>query len=290
MNSQVSCIIPVYNEPLEVVHNTIRELKQGFAAANHDAFEIIVVNDGSDPAFDYQSIATQDRCCLIRYRTNRGYGGAIKEGMLHAQGDWILITDADGTYPNRDVGQFLSRADENEMLIGLRIPEQGAVPLTKRIAKGILKFLASRVTGKSIPDLNSGMRLFKKELGMEYYHLYPNGFSLTTTITVAAMNDDRDVEFIPIPYAKRMGKSKISVLDFISFLVLIARMLTYFKPLHVFLPISLFLMLLSGIKLGIDYTQQGHLGIGAGLIFLASFQLMLNGFIADAMISYSRRR
>ena len=166
------------------------------------------------------------------------YSGVDSQtGLTHATGDWIVIMDADLTYPPERIPELLARLNEADMVVGARTGESVKIPWVRKPAKWMLTQLANRVAGEKIPDLNSGLRAFRKEIAMRYLHLFPDGFSFTTTITLASLCDGLRVEFVPIDYTKRSGKSKIRPLrDTFNFLVLIIRMAAYFEPLRVFLP------------------------------------------------------
>src|SRR5919202_6044490 len=91
-----------------------------------------------------------------------------------------------------------------------------------------------------MPDQNAGLRLFVRSLALEFLHILPSGFSFTTTITMAALNNGYIVEYVEVDYLKRTGRSKIRpVRDTLNFLMLILRMTLLFRPLKVFLPVCL---------------------------------------------------
>src|SRR5262249_56504948 len=105
--------------------------------------------------------------------------------------------------------------------------------------KEILRRLASYDCGRGIPDLHRGLRVFRRDMAMQYFPILPNQFSFTTTITLAMLCDNYAVSYFPIDYHKRIGKSKIVPWDAGSFAILILRMAMLFRPLRVFIPIAL---------------------------------------------------
>jgi len=100
----VSIVIPAFNEEQGVGHvvNEVREiLKQRGLIA-----EIIVVDDGSSDKTARNAAVAGAR--VLRHRSNRGYGAALKSGIAAAANEYIVITDADGTYPCGAIPERLS--------------------------------------------------------------------------------------------------------------------------------------------------------------------------------------
>src|SRR5690606_5167789 len=201
----VSVVIPAYNEGAHVAQQ-VRDVEQVLRQSGW-TYEIIVVDDGSRDNTAEEASGTGAR--VLRRRPNRGYGAALKLGIHRAKHDWILITDADGTYPVSAIPVLLAAADRNAMVVGARTGQTVQVPLLRRPAKAFLRWLASYLSERPIPDINSGLRLMRRDLIARYEHLLPNGFSFTTTITLAANCNGHPVEYIAIDYHARKGESKI---------------------------------------------------------------------------------
>jgi glycosyltransferase involved in cell wall biosynthesis len=208
--------------------------------------------------------------------------------MHRAKGDRILIIDADGTYPVDSIAQMIEM--DADMIVGARIKANAEIPLYRRPAKWLLTKLANYLSRESIPDLNSGLRLFKKDMAMDYIHLYPCGFSFTTTITLAFLCDELRVEYVPIDYHKRKGKSKINPLkDGLNFIMLIVRTIIYFNPLRVFLPVSAFMLAIAGLIFIYTATVLGRvMDITVISITLSAVQLAFFGLLADLMVKRGR--
>ena len=289
----VSVVIPCYNEAQSIA----AVLDQVYQTLDQSGrpFEIIVVDDGSTD----QTSARVDtsRFRLIRREVNRGYGSAIKMGVEEAQYKLIAITDADGTYPNEMLPSLIDETDHVEvfdMVVGSRTGKRVKVPLVRRPAKWLLTRLANYISGHRIPDLNSGLRVFHRSLWNKYERYFPEGFSLTTTITLAALTNGHRVKFVPIDYHPRSGKSKIRpIRDTINFFILILRTMLYFDPLKVFVPISLLLFLIGGV-VGIGTLVLSNVyGIGqfmdvtTVLLLLTSIQLLALGVVADLITKKS---
>jgi glycosyltransferase involved in cell wall biosynthesis len=250
-------------------------------------FEIIVVDDGS--VDDTAKAAAAAGVRVIRHPTNRGYGAALKRGIAAAQYDWILITDADGTYPAESIPSLLALAPDNDMAVGSRTGESVAIPLERRPAKWFLRKLASYLAGQDLPDLNSGLRLMRKDLVMRYAYLLPPGFSFTTTITLAATCNENSVAYVPINYLQRLGKSKIRPRHAYDFTLLILRVIVFFNPLKVFIPLGAFLFLLGLGKFVYDVVR-GNLSESAVFFLLAALIIWCVGLLADQNAKVAARR
>ena len=168
------------------------------------------------------------------------------------------------------------------MVIGARTGELVHIPVLRRIGKWIITQLAEYLSRTKIPDLNSGFRIFRKDIALRFLAMYPDGFSFTTTITLAMLTNHYRVKFLPINYRKRTGKSSIHpIRDFLNFIILIIRICACFKPLHVFVPPALLLMILGVLKGTIDYTQHHHLGGLSITMTLTGIQTLFIGLLAD---------
>jgi glycosyltransferase involved in cell wall biosynthesis len=279
MNEPVSVIIPAYNEHLAVagvVKDVLRTLNEHSIPG-----EVIVVDDGSGDGTAEAALRVGAR--VLRNRSNRGYGATLKTGIMAASHNLILITDADGTYPVQYIPALVRGLATADMVVGARLGKNVAIPLVRRPAKWVLNKLANYVTGTRIPDLNSGMRAFHKNIARQYFAILPDQFSFTTTITLAMLCDNYAVRYIPVDYLPRKGKSKIVPWDAASFAVLILRTATMFRPLRVFLPIVGFCVAYGGIKMAIDITRDPNVSASALGAFMSALIVLLIGLLADAV-------
>lgn len=285
LDRAVSIIIPAYNEAAHVAEE-VRAIERVMADAGW-RYEIIVVDDGSSDDTALQAATTGVR--VLRHRRNQGYGASLKDGIAQASHDWILITDADGTYPATSIPLLLDRAEENDMVVGARTGAKVHIPLVRRPAKWFLARLASYLAGRRLPDLNSGLRLMRRDLVERYRHLLPQGFSFTTTITLATACNDHDVEYIPIDYHPRLGNSKIRPWHAYEFTLLILRTIVFFNPLKVFIPFGSLLALGGLAKFAYDVTRN-NLSESAVFAMLAALIVWAVGLLADqnARIAMSR--
>lgn len=282
--NSISIIIPCYNESLEVLNDTVKVIFETLEKKEVE-FEIIVVNDGSKIEFDQSDILLPVE--VIQHIRNKGYGSSLKTGIKNAQYEWIGITDADGTYPNHLFGELIDQSEGMDMVIGAR--KWADISRARKIPKKILTSFACFLSGQRIPDLNSGMRIFKKELAVQFWNLLPKGFSFTSTITLGALTNDYEVFFYEINYFKRIGKSSISPInDTIVFFTLVTRLALYFNPKKVFVPMSLVFMILAVLRGIRDYQLVGSLGGLCLILFFFSFQFFFFGLIAE-IINKTRR-
>lgn len=234
--SAFSIVLPVYNEEKGIAL-TLNHLQEALKDSGCE-YEIIAVNDGStDSTRDI--LKTHQNIKVIEHRRNRGYGAALKTGIRHAKYPLIVITDADGTYPNERIPQLAALTKNADMVVGARIGANVHYSTLRKIPKWFLIRFAEWITNSRIPDLNSGLRVFHKSVVERFLKILPNTFSFTTTITVAMLTNNYVVHYEPIDFHHRKGKSKIKpIRDTLRFVQLILRTGLYFAPLRVFLPIA----------------------------------------------------
>lgn len=282
----VSVVIPAYNEAAHLAAE-VRAVEAVMRETGWD-FEVIVVDDGSSDGTAEEGIRAGAR--VLRHKRNRGYGAALKRGIAAARFDWILITDADGTYPASAIPALLDAAAESDMVVGARTGESVKIPLARRPAKAFLRVLASYLAGQKLPDLNSGLRLMRRDLVERYVHLLPSGFSFTTTITLASACNDHQVTYVPIDYRARLGESKIRPWHAYEFTLLILRTIVFFNPLKVFIPLGALLMLVGLAKFAYDVVLR-NLSESAVFAMLGALIVWAVGLLADqnARIAMNRR-
>jgi glycosyltransferase involved in cell wall biosynthesis len=290
----VSVVIPAYNEEKGVGPQV--ESIRLVLSSHRIKHEIIVIDDGSEDRTSEEAVRAGAR--VFRHLKNRGYGASLKTGIMAAEYEAIAITDADGTYPSDQLPRMLKLLDTADMVVGARTGEKVNIPLVRKPGKLILGWLANRVAGQKIPDLNSGLRVFWRECVEQYFSVLSNKFSFTTTMTLALLADDYRVVYHPINYYQRIGRSKIVPRHFIDFTILVIRMAMLFQPLRVFVPIVCTSGLLGVIKITFDVTaavirhggfswsllSEPVISTSALLLLLGSYQLLLIGMVADGLI------
>jgi glycosyltransferase involved in cell wall biosynthesis len=287
--SGVSIVIPAYNEEAAIAA-VLSEI-EGAMSGSPLPWEIVVVDDGST---DRTAGAVQDRVTrgdgptrLLRHGRNRGYGAALKTGIRHARYDKIVITDADGTYPNQRIPELVGHLGEYDMVVGARTGPDVQVPLLRRPAKWALNQLANYLADVTIPDLNSGLRAMKRDALLRFFNMLPAGFSFTTTITLAMLTNDYNVKYIPINYKRRLGKSKIQpVKDTLNFVMLIVRSILFFAPLRILGSLGIVLLLAGSVKLLYDmWAYHFHVATSTIVILMTAFQVIVLGLVADLIVS-----
>ena len=253
-----SIIVPCFNESL-AVSKTANEIISTLTTwqENEDVqfgFELIFVNDGStDDTSEKLSTLNQDfkNLKVIDSKINCGYGASLKKGILAAKYDSIVITDADGTYPNERIPELIKGLEKNDMVIGARIGRNVQIPTLRRPVKWLLLQYARWMSKADIKDLNSGLRSMKKDKVFKFWNMLPNAFSFTSTITLSMHIEGLNVSYLPIDYHARIGSSSIKpIQDTLRFFSLVLRTVMYFKLLQVFGTMGL-VMLAVAICVGI---------------------------------------
>ena len=274
-----SIVIPVFNEE-KAIERVIKELHQ--TLIQQDAkYEIIVVDDGSTDGSG-AILRSMDHLRYVRHSKNIGYGAALKTGIKLARGSTIVITDADGTYPNERIPAFVKDLEECDMVVGARPKDSSNVPFLRKLMKWFLGKLANFLSETDIPDLNSGLRAFRKDVALRFYKLLPSGFSFTTTITLAMHTNGYKVKYVPIEYGKREGKSKIRpIYDSLNFIQLIWRTIMYFNPLKVFLPIAGVVFCAFVVSALVDIIVSNNLTDKTVMLMMAFIQVLVMGLLAD---------
>jgi glycosyltransferase involved in cell wall biosynthesis len=290
----VSVIIPAYNEE-NAIRRQVEAVRQVLSAQGIP-HEIVVVDDGSEDRTPQEALDARAR--VLEHPENRGYGAALKTGILVAQYDTIAIVDADGTYPVDQIPALLAQLESADMVVGARTGERVHVSWLRQPAKWFLRVLAARIAERPIPDLNSGMRAFRRDCIRQYFPILSNRFSFTTTSTLAYLADDYRIVYHPINYYLRVGKSKIRPRHFMDFIILILRMSMIFNPLKVFVPLAFSFGVLGVLKAVYDVVAvflrsptrdwtiftQPVLSTSAVLLLFVGLQLLMIGMVADGVV------
>jgi len=283
----VSVCIPVYNEK-EALRSSVLELKTAMDALPY-SYEIIVVDDGSDDGCIEQILDLDVR--ILRHRKRFGGGVARVTAMRYARGRIILQSDADGTYPCTEVPTILKAMDHAELVIGARRSESAQDwRLARVFMKWVMKSIASVLVGRNIPDLNSGMRAYDRKLAMRYHHLYPKGHSIMSTMTLSFMTEGHRVEFVPIDYRRRLGKSSFHpVRDTYNYLVTTVRTVVNFDPLRVLLPVVGILAALALVTTIRNLIVVQSLGSLPLALWLSSAFVLVLAILSDQIARLTRQ-
>ena len=241
--------------------------------------DVLVVDDGSADATGARAAAAGAR--VIRHPYNKGNGAAVKTGIRHAVGEYVLIIDADGQHAPADALRIGARLGEYDLVVGARDAATQATS-ARRGGNTLLNWLASYLTGRHIPDLTSGFRAARTSCLREFLHLLPNGYSTPTTTTLAFIKAGYNVTFEPIQARQRLGTSKIRFTrDGARFFLILLKIVTLFSPLRIFLPIS-GVTFLAGASYGAwNALAHGRIPNGSVLLVLFAVVVFLVGLVSE---------
>jgi glycosyltransferase involved in cell wall biosynthesis len=281
----VSVVIPAFNEARavgEVVGRVRKTLQK--AGFRH---EVLVVDDGSLDETARRAALAGAR--VVSMGENRGYGASLKAGFRAAKGEVFAMLDADGTYPPEELPRLLRDLEGADMAVGARVKAGAAIPTLRRPAKWLLTRWAEYLSERRIPDLNSGLRVFRPEVYRRFQGLMPNRFSFTTTLTLSMECNGYVVKYRPVDYLPRVGESKIRpVADTLHFFQLVLRTVMYFKPLKFFVPVSL---LMVGLGLGLGaakMVREGGISDATTLLVVGGLEIAALGLLADLVVKRNR--
>jgi polyisoprenyl-phosphate glycosyltransferase len=289
-NIYVSIILPCYNEQ-DHVADEVERICVAMDASGYE-YELLAFDDASTDdtlARLHEAAPRFPRMEIVHFHRNGGSGTVRRIGTQRARGEIVVWTDADMSYPNEripELVQLLEKDSTIDQVVGARTSEQGTHKILRIPAKWFIRKLAERLTGSQIPDLNSGLRAFRREVALPYLRLLPPGFSCVTTITIAFLSNQHEVRYVPIEYAKRAGRSKFRfVTDAYRYILQVLRMVMYFNPLKVLMPLALVLLGL-GIAKGI-YDVAAHpfrLADDTVLVFVTGLLIASLALLADLIV------
>jgi glycosyltransferase involved in cell wall biosynthesis len=287
---QVTIVLPCYNEEDHV----LLEVKRICAAmdASGYRYELLAVDDAStDGTLAVLQRATADFPSLkvVPFHRNGGAGTVRRIGSRMASGDIVVWTDADMTYPNERIPELVRMLDDDpsiDQVVGARTSEEGSHKLLRVPAKWTIRKIAEWLTNQRIPDLNSGLRAFRRDVAQPYLRLLPPGFSCVTTITLAFLSNQHDIAYLPIEYGKRSGTSKFRfVTDAYRYILQVLRMVMYFNPLKALMPPALWLLTIGVVKGVFDLTiHPVRLATNTILIFLTGLIIGSLALLADLIV------
>jgi glycosyltransferase involved in cell wall biosynthesis len=290
LDPYVSIVLPCFNEQDHVV----AEVERICAAmdASGYSYEVVAYDDAStDETFArlHEVAPRFPHLRVVHFDRNGGAGTVRRVGTLRARGEIVVWTDADMTYPNERIPELVALLDKDQSLdqvVGARTSEEGSHKILRVPAKWFIRKLAERLTNTKIPDLNSGLRAFRREVALPYLRLLPPGFSCVTTITIAFLSNQHDLRYIPIEYAKRSGKSKFRfVSDAYRYILQVLRMVMYFNPLKVLMPVALTLLGIGLAKGVFDLVVHPlRFAVNTVLIFVTGLIIASLALLADLIV------
>ncbi|MHB9034195.1 MAG: glycosyltransferase family 2 protein [Anaerolineae bacterium] len=284
---QLTILLPAFNE-----QEALGPVLDGILAVMAPlqlAWELMVLDDGStdDTAL---VCARYPQVRVVSHDRNRGNGAARTTGVKAARGKFVLMVDADGTYPPDAIPQMLEEAKTADMVIGSRTTEKGTLKMLRSLAKNLIRWLASYMTQTRIPDLNSGMRIIRRDLVPQFFPILPTTHSWVSTITMAFLSSGYTVKWMPIAYFKRIGKSTFHpIRDTYNYLTLVVRTIMYFNPLRFFIPISAALFLVGFAKGIYDiFAYTWHFAPSTVMLAMTWVQVTAIGLLADLIVRRSK--
>ncbi len=283
-------VLPCYNEQDHV----LAELERITAAMDAwgRPYELLAVDDASTDgtlAVLQAAVPRFPSMKVLAFRRNGGSGTVRRIGTQQARGEIVVWTDADMTYPNERIPELVDLLLEDpsyDQVVGARTTEQGTHKWLRTPAKWFIRKIAERLTNQRIPDLNSGLRAFRREVALPYLRLLPAGFSCVTTITLSFLSNQHDIRYEAITYAKRAGVSKFHFTrDAYRYILQVLRMVMYFDPLKVLMPPALWLMLVGLVKAVVDMVRHPfYFPASTVLLVLSSLIIASMALLADLVV------
>lgn len=272
----LTVVIPAYNEG-EAIRTVVEEAHRALKALGIE-YEILVVDDGS--ADETAAEAERGGARVLVHPANAGYGKAILTGAEHARFDLIGIMDGDATYPPEEFAKLLPHADRFDMVVGARMGQAYEGGFVKQRGRWAFNGLAKFVTGERVPDVNSGMRIFKRHVLDQAQHVVCRGFSFSTTLTLSALGAGFFVKHVPIRYRPRVGRSRVRYLrDTLRAGQVLVETAIYFNPLKAAFCLALVpLVAAAGFVIWAAAARSVGLlavGVGCALSALGIFALGL---------------
>ena len=286
----VTVVLPCYNEQDHVL-DEIARISLALDASGY-SYELVAIDDKStDETLARLRTAEKNypKLKVVAFRRNGGSGTVRRIGTHDARGQIVVWTDADMTYPNERIPELVRYLDDNpdvDQVVGARTSEQGTHKLLRVPAKWVIRKLAEWLSGTSIPDLNSGLRAFRREVSLPYLRLLPPGFSCVTTITMSFLSNQHTVDYVPISYSQRAGHSKFHPLkDAYRYILQVLRMVMYFNPLKVLMPLAIWLLVIGFGKGIFDVVRYHfHLTTNTLLVFVTGLIIGAVALLADLIV------
>jgi len=279
----VSIILPVYNEAAHLEQEVDR-VRAAMDASPY-SYEIIVVDDGSSDN-SAEVAARIPNIRFLRFLQNRGSGSARKAGTYAANGRVTVWTDVDMTYPNDMIPQLVKELEGYDQVVGARTTEEGTHKWARVPAKWLIRKIAEWLTKSRIPDLNSGLRAFRRDVSLPYLRLLPAGFSCVTTITIAFLSNQHDIKYVETSYAKRAGVSKFHfVNDAYRYILQVLRMVMYFDPLKVLMPPALWMIFIGLVKAVVDmFRHPFYFPASTVLLIVSGIMIASLALLSDLVV------
>jgi len=212
--SSVSIVVPVYNEK-EIIEVFVRRLEEALKRYPQLQECIFVDDHSTDGTVEIlERLAKRYDFRFLYHTKNRGYGASLKTGIRAAQNNTICIIDSDNTYDPLDILKLIPFAGDYDMVVGSRNHFFHLFPLRQKIAKPLICALFSAAFRQKIDDINSGLRMMKKDVLKRYLPYLSESYSFTAGITLAMLLDRQKLKYVPVSYAERAGKTKVRLWNY----------------------------------------------------------------------------
>ncbi len=282
MESLLTVIIPAYNESESLEFFLPKVIE--YCDLNN--YKLIIVNDGStDNSKDLLSEFKYDFLNIINHKVNQGYGGAIKSGIKSAASKYVITIDADGQHHLEDIELLLKEIHNHDadMIVGSR-KGQLSSSIGRSIGKSIIRFFAKIMMDIPLYDLNSGMKIYNTVLAKSYLKLAPDSMAYSDIIALAFINHKKLVLEKTIQISPRKkGESTIGLHTAFETILAILNIIILFNPLKVFLPISMFFIII-GLSWGSYILFLGRgVSVGASTLIITSVIVFLLGLVAEQL-------
>jgi glycosyltransferase involved in cell wall biosynthesis len=280
--SNLTIVMPAYNEE----ESLQKILPQWVESCQSNGWELIIVNDGSTDKTRslLDTFAKFPFFSVFNHKVNRGYGGALKTGILNAKTDFVITVDSDGQHSLESAQKLYDqiKVDDSDLIIGSR-STNSLFPI-RNLGKTIIRGVSRLLLPNKITDLNSGLKIYRTELAKKFLRVCPNSMAFSDIITLTFIAERCKVTEFPIKVENRIaGKSKITLNSAFDTILELINIVVFFNPLRVFIPTSLVLLLL-GLIWGIPIVLQGK-GVSVGsllAITLANF-IFIIGLMAEQL-------
>lgn len=281
----VSLVIPAYNEEpvIETVVTDAKTVLEGLKIP----YEIIVVDDMSTDAT--ARLAESAGVTVLRNPQNGGYGYSLMRGIRHASHPTIAIIDADGSYPIDEIPRLLREYRRGiAMVVGERQGPHYFSSWRLKVLRFLFRTLTEFIVGRSVPDVNSGMRIFERQTVIPLLPYMSYGFSFTTSITLFFMMRAKTVSYVPVTFLKRVGPSKVHYFrDSLRALQIVASITVRLNPIKLFL-VAAMVNVIAMLPVLVALSRWGDIWTGLVITLETSIALGAVGLGIEAFVDRSR--
>jgi glycosyltransferase involved in cell wall biosynthesis len=222
---------------------------------------------------------------VVRNVQNGGYGYSLMRGITAARYPTVAIIDGDGSYAVEDLSRLFAEYRRGfAMVVGSRQGEQYAGTAKMKLLRGAFRALTQFILGRSVPDPNSGLRVFDRASVLPLFPHMSYGFSFTTSITLLFMMRALPVAYVPVGYRMRRGVSKVRYFqDSLRALQIITSITARLNPIKLFLLAGLMNAVLMLPVVGL-LALWGDVRLLLVLVLETSAILVGLGFVVQALV------